>query len=324
MPPLPFFDGETVRETDPDQALFTQRLTDAAIAFISQHRTQPLFVYLPYVMPHVPIFASEKFRGLRNDLYAEVVEELDASVGRVLAVLDEYGLRENTWVIFSSDNGPFLSYGKHAGETGGLREGKLTAFEGGVRVPCLMRWPGKISADRVCRTPIMTIDLLPTINRLVGGKSPAARIDGIDIGNILFGTEDLPRPHPYLAFYNGNELHAIRSMQWKLHFPHPYLTVDGTPGVNGKPARYGELRPQSINQSGTAGIASRHGYRVEQIPLSLFDLERDPGETTNLSAENPQVIARLSSYADEIRTELGDSLTGKKGLAGQVRLAGGL
>ncbi len=160
MPPLPLYDGEKVIELDPDQSRFTKRFTERAVQFIERNAARPFFVYLPHVMPHVPIFASEPFKGRSAaGLYGDVMEELDWSVGEILATLMRLNLDGRTLVIFMSDNGPFLSYGEHAGSAAPLREGKLTVFEGGVRVPCLMRWPGRVPQGRVSDVPFMAIDL---------------------------------------------------------------------------------------------------------------------------------------------------------------------
>ncbi|MCA9195464.1 MAG: sulfatase-like hydrolase/transferase [Planctomycetales bacterium] len=313
MPPLPLFDGDKVIETDADQALFTRRLTERAVDFIGRHKSEPFFLYVPHIMPHVPIFASSTFRGQSNfGLYGDVIEELDWSVGRILDTLKSNGLEENTWVIFTSDNGPFLSYGSHAGSAGKLREGKLTTFEGGVRVPTLMRWPKHIPAGQVCSVPIMTIDLLPTVCGLLDAPLPAQTIDGLDVIQVLNGTAT-ESPHEMLAFYSGTELQAVRSGKWKLHFAHKFLTVNGPTRDDGKPAGFGKLTPKSITESGVEGIASRHGYRVELLPESLFDLEKDVSETNNVLRENPEVAKRLSKLAEQLRQQLGDSLTGIEG-----------
>lgn len=309
MPPLPLYDGEQIVATDVDQATFTQRLTERAVRFIDRHHQEPFFLYVPHIMPHVPIFASSRFRGSSQaGLYGDVIEELDWSVGQILDALEKHQLTENTLVIFLSDNGPFLSYGSHAGSAGPLREGKLTAFDGGVRVPTIMRWPGHIPRNHVCATPLMTIDLLPTICQWTGAALPLAPIDGKRIDEVLTGQTNRS-PHEYLAFYSGKELHAIRAGKWKLHFPHKYLTVIGETRTDGKPSGYGKLQPKAITESGVEGIASRHGYRVEQLQLSLFDLESDPGESKNLAEKFPQVVHQLQAFGEQIRSELGDSLT---------------
>jgi arylsulfatase len=317
MPPLPLLDGIRVVEKDPDQSLFTRRFTERAVAFVEKHKDRPFFLYVPHVMPHVPIFASEKFRGQSGrGLYGDVVEELDWSVGEIVAAIDRHGLAEKTLVIFLSDNGPFLSYGDHAGSPGLLREGKLTTFEGGMRSPCVMRWPGKIPAGSQCGEVAATIDLLPTIAKLVGRGTEENwphTIDGRDIGPLVLGKEGAKSPHETYNYYSGDELQAVRSGRWKLHFPHDYLTVTGPPGRGGKPAVVPGARPLSIAESGIRGIASRHGYGVGRIELSLFDLADDPGEKHNVAAEHPEVVTRLSELAQAAREDLGDSLAGVKG-----------
>lgn len=310
MPPLPFYDGEKIIEHDPDQSQFTRRFTERAVDFIQRSQSRPFFLYVPHVMPHVPIFASDKFKGRSAaGLYGDVIEELDWSVGEILATLKRLQLEENTLVIFISDNGPFLSYGEHAGSAAPLREGKLTTFEGGVRVPCLVRWPGHVRAGRVDARPFCGIDWLPTLTEIVGGKAPSLPIDGRSAKKILLDEKDAAPPHEALFFYSGTALQSVRSGPWKLHFPHPYITPAGEPGRGGKPSNWGKLAPASITQSGVEGIATRHGYRIEQLPLSLFNLETDPGEQHNLAAENPDVLKKLSALADAARLELGDSLT---------------
>ncbi|MFZ5831387.1 MAG: sulfatase [Planctomycetota bacterium] len=314
MPPLPLYDGEEVAEMDPDQSQFTRRFTERAVKFIEANKDRPFFLYVPHVMPHVPIFASESFRGrTARGLYGDVIEEIDWSVGEILAAVRKHGLDENTLVIFTSDNGPFLSYGDHAGSAAPLREGKLTTFEGGMRTPCIMRWPGKVPAGRECGELISTIDLLPTIAKLIGGELPTKPIDGKDAWAVIAGEPDARSPHEAFYYYAAGELQAVRSGRWKLHFPHDYLSVAGTPGTDGKPANFENLKPKAIEQSGIHGIASRHGYEVERTELALFNLEGDPGETKNLAADHPDVVERLSRLAEPARAELGDALSGRVG-----------
>jgi arylsulfatase A-like enzyme len=314
IPALPLYEDDKVIETDPDQSQFTRRFTELAVRFIEQNRSRPFFLYVPHVMPHVPIFASDQFRGRSElGLYGDVIEELDWSIGEILAALKKHQLDGNTLVIFCSDNGPFLSYGSHAGRAEPLRGGKLTTFEGGVRVPGIVRWPGKVPANRVCDLPVCTIDLLPTITKLVGGIGPTKPIDGKEISPILFGEPGATSPHHAYLFYAGSELQAIRSGRWKLHLPHDYLEVAGATRTDGKPANFENLKPAAMSQSGIRGIASRHGYKVERIELSLFDLDTDPGERVNVAAKHPAVVKQLLKYAEQARVELGDSLTGRTG-----------
>ncbi len=313
MPPLPLYDGAEVVETDPDQGLFTRRFTERAVNFIARNRERPFFLYLPHVMPHVPIFASAEWRGKSGSgLYADVVEELDASVGTILKALKTHGIDDRTLVVFLSDNGPFLSYGEHAGSAGMLREGKLTTFEGGMRVPCIARWPSTVPAGRTVDEIVSTLDLCTTVAALAGAEPVDRRSDGIDVRPLLFGEPD-SRGRTTYFYYSGTELQAIREGDWKLHLPHDYLTVAAEPGRDGKPSNFGRMKPESMALSGVRGIASRHGYRVESLPLSLYNLAVDPGETRNEAKARPDVVARLEGMAAKAREDLGDSLTGVQG-----------
>jgi arylsulfatase len=314
IPPLPLIEGEKTVETDPDQSQFTRRFTERAVRFIAANRDRPFFLYVPHVMPHVPIFASDRFRGKSaRGLYGDVVEEIDWSVGEILGALKTHGLEGRTLVIFASDNGPFLSYGNHAGSAGPLREGKLTTFEGGVRSPAILRWPGRIPAGTVCSEPVVAFDLLPTVAGLIGADLPGRPIDGRDIRALILGEPGAKSPHEAIFFYGGEELHAVRCGDWKLHLPHDYLSVAGTPGRDGKPANFENLKPQAIEQSGIRGIASRHGYEVRRTGRVLYDLRNDPGETRDVSAEHPEVVKRLEALAEKARADLGDAITGRKG-----------
>jgi arylsulfatase len=309
IPPLPLIANERVVTTDPDQAQLTNQFTDRAIAFITAQRQRPFFVYVPYVMPHVPIFATPAFRGKSaRGLYGDVVEELDAGVGRILATLAQHDLTQSTLVIFLSDNGPFLSYGTHAGRATPFREGKLTTFEGGVRVPFVVRWPGRVPAGRTSADFITGLDVLPTLATAIGAKLPARPLDGQNLLGALTGQPEAIGRSAF-AYFAGNELHAVRSGQWKLHLPHDYLTVAGSPGTDGKPANHAQMRPVAIEESGIRGIASRHGYRVAQQPQALYDLTADPGETTDQSATQPTRVAELLRLAERVRADLGDDLT---------------
>lgn len=210
MPPLPLYDGLNEIELDPDHSQFTSRFTRRAMEFIENNAGRPFFLYLLHVMPHVPIFASAEFRG-KSELgaYGDVIQELDWSVGEIMKTLQRLNLDRNTLLIFISDNGPFLSYGEHAGSAAPLREGKLTTFEGGMRVPCLASWPGHIPAGQVCDTPFMGIDWLPTIAEIVGGElSAALEIDGCSAKSLLLAASG-PSPHEALYFYSGTALQAL-------------------------------------------------------------------------------------------------------------------
>lgn len=272
--------------TADDQKQLTTQYTENAVRFIRENAGEPFFLYLAHSMPHVPLYVSEKFAGTQpRGLFGDVISEVDWSVGEVLKALDEVGVADNTFVIFTSDNGPWLNYGDHAGSADPLREGKGTIFEGGVRVPCVARFPGRIPEGIVCDEPAMTIDLLPTIAGMVGADLPEKKIDGLNIWPLLSGEEGAVSPHEALIFYWGKELQAIRSGDWKLHFPHKYRHVI-TPGTDGNPGQ------QTMS---------------EKIGLSLFNLKKDISETKDVAAEHPDVVARLSELADVTREQLGDS-----------------
>jgi arylsulfatase len=301
---------------------------EEALRFIRDHRDRTFFLYLALTAPHANNEAGKRgmevpdlgeYAGLDwpepQKGHAAMITRMDGDVGRVLDLVKDLGLDEKTLVIFISDNGPFLSYGEHAGSALPLREGKLTVFEGGVRVPCLARWPGRVPAGRVSATPFMALDWLPTFTELVGGKAPTLKTDGRSAKALLLGEPGARAPHDALFFYSGTALQAVRSGPWKLHFAHPYITVAAEPGRAGKPSNFGKLAPTSITQSGVEGIATRHGYRVEQLPLSLYNLNDDPSESKNLAAAHPEIVARLSTSAATIRVELGDSLQKVTGTA---------
>ncbi|HUR59655.1 MAG TPA: sulfatase [Opitutaceae bacterium] len=309
LPPLPVYENEKVVATDPDQSRFTQDITAHSVAFIERHRDRPFFLYVPHVMPHVPIFASEKFRGTSGrGLYGDVVQELDWSVGEIMATLGRLKLDETTLVVFASDNGPWHSYGEHAGSAGGLREGKLTTFEGGLRVPFLVRWPGHIPAGRVSDELFTAMDLHTSLVAMIGARADNAKRDGLDLSSLLLGRRGA-KGRNELWYYSTDELHAVRQGEWKLHVPHEYLTLAGAPGRDGKPSNFGRFAPGSIKDSGLRGIASRHGYRFEKIGLALYNLHADPGETRDLAAVHPEIVARLLKVVAAARADLGDALT---------------
>jgi arylsulfatase A-like enzyme len=320
IPSLPLYDGEKVVETDPDQRRFTRRLTDRAVTFIDANRNRPFLLYVPHVMPHVPIHVSDAFNGKsKAGLYGDVIEELDAGVGDIVAALEKHGLREKTLVVFMSDNGPFLSYGDHAGSAGPLREGKLTTFEGGVRVPCIVSWPGTVPTGRTSDEIVSAIDLYPTLAGLIGAKLPTHRIDGVDVWPFLSGKAD-KSPRDTFLYYAGEELQAVRLGKWKLHFPHDYLTIAGPPGRGGKPANFANMKPKGIEESGLRGIASRHGYEVKRQETALYDLTTDTGERLDVARDHPAVVQQIHQLAARARDDLGDSLTRHAGK--NVRMVG--
>jgi arylsulfatase A-like enzyme len=293
-PPLPLFDGDQVIETNPDQTRFTTEFTERTIDFIKRHKSQPFFVYLPHPMPHVPLFVSDKFKGKSEQgMYGDVMMEIDWSVGQILKALEETGLEENTLVIFTSDNGPWLNYGNHAGSSGGFREGKGTSFEGGQRVPCLMLWKGAIPEGKISNNLVAGIDILPTIAELAGAPLPQKKIDGVSLVPLLMGEDGANPRETFYYYFRQNNLEAVRSGHWKLVFPHPGRTYEGyEPGKGGMPG------PVNINFPFEAG---------------LYDLSRDPGERYNLFKYYPDIVAELEQIAMKAREDLGDDLTGNTG-----------
>jgi arylsulfatase A-like enzyme len=292
FPDLPLIDGEKVVEHNPDQRMLTTWYTERAVRFIAANRDRPFFLYMPHSMPHVPLHVSARFDGKTDrGLFGDVIAELDWSVGQILGALKEHGLDDETLVIFTSDNGPWLSYGDHAGSARPLREGKGTSFEGGVREPFAARWPGHVPAGAVSSEPVMTIDLLPTFARLAGAAISTDRlIDGKDISPLLLGQAGARSPHEALFFYWGRDLQAVRSGRWKLHLPHSYQAL-ATPGSGGNPGK----------------------YVTKSIELALFDLESDPGETQNVTEGHPEVVQRLQQLAESAREDLGDAATKRTG-----------
>lgn len=288
-PHLPLIDGNEIvnaQVTPKDQEQLTTQYTERAVQFIENHKDEPFFVYLPHSMVHVPLYVSDRFRGKsERGLFGDVMMEIDWSVGRILDTLRKNGLADNTMVIFTSDNGPWLSYGDHSGSAGPLREGKGTMFEGGCRESCVMWWPGKIPGGTKCDVPAMTIDILPTIANLIGARLPDHPIDGKDIWPLISDAAPSESPHEAYYLYYGKQLHAIRSGKWKLHFPHNYRTLAGKPG-------------------GTGGIPS--AYSQAKTGTELYDLESDIGETTDVAAKYPDVVAKLTKLAETARRELGD------------------
>lgn len=293
FPPLPLIQDSAVIDEEVDateQKTLTTRYTARAVDFIKRNKERPFFFYYAPNQPHVPLFVSEKYEGKSGaGLYGDVIEEIDWSVGEILRTLDETGLAEKTIVLFSSDNGPWTSYGNHAGSTGPLREAKGTCYEGGLRVSCIVRWPGKIPAGSVCREPASTIDLLPTLAAITGAPALPNPIDGLDIRPLLLGEKDARSPHDALFFYYANgQLQAMRSGPWKLLFPHTARTMKGqAPGQDGVPGKYAPL----------------------PVGLELYQLTEDIGETTNIAAQHADLVTALQAKADVMRAELGDSLT---------------
>jgi arylsulfatase A len=294
-PKLPIYENDHLfREemTIDDLNHLTTWYTERAVRFIEEHRRQPFFLYVAHSMPHVPLGVSEKFRGkTRRGLYGDVIEEIDWSTGQILEALKRNGIDKDTWVIFTSDNGPWLSYGNHAGSAKPLREGKATNWEGGTRVPCVMRWPGKLPAGKESREMIMTIDLFPTIAHLVAAPLPPSKLDGLDVWPLIACQRGARNPHPaYWFYYEVNQLQAVVTSdgRWKLQLPHTYSTLDGKPGGrDGVPAPYAQRQIEKAQ---------------------LYDLLNDVSETRDVSAQHPDIVQQLEVEAGRARAELGDSL----------------
>lgn len=296
-PPLPIYENETpthVGLSHADQEQLTTWYAEHAVSFIERHKDQPFFLYVAPNMPHVPLHVSDKFRGKsERGLYGDVIEEIDWAMGQILDALKKNGLDDNTLVMFTSDNGPWLSYGNHAGSAEPLREGKGTSFDGGHREPFIARWPGKIPADSVWPGPAMAIDLFPTIARLTGAKLPDHKIDGLDIWPLFTGESGAKNPHDaYYFYYDVNALQAVRAGDWKLFFPHTSRTMKGqAPGHDGLPGKYKPL----------------------PVGHELYNLSDDIGETKDVAAENPEVVKQLEALAEKARADMGDSLTHRVG-----------
>jgi arylsulfatase A len=307
QPLLPLYEGNHIIERGLDDAQHTRRFTERAVEFIESNADQPFFLYLAHPMPHVPLGVSDAFVGRSGQgLYGDVLMELDWSVGEIMNALERTGIDENTLVLFMSDNGPWLAFGNHAGSALPLREGKLTGFEGGVRVPALARWPGRIPGGSSSDDVAGLVDLLPTIAELVGGSLPDDRtLDGKSMVGTLYGNRipseiapraDAPRT---MIYHVQGMLHAIRVGRFKLHLHHPYRFV------------------------GRAGSDGRRGTTSHAwIEQSLFDLEKDPGELVDVSVLYPDVLRIMLDEAERARADLGDRLMGVEG--GDVRPEGGV
>jgi arylsulfatase A-like enzyme len=318
-PPLPLFDGERVIDADvtaEDQAALTGRYAARAVDFIERAAQaedgRPFFLYLAHTMPHVPLFSGEKFRGKSGQgIYGDVVTEIDAAVGAVLDALDRTGLANDTLVLFTSDNGPWIRFGNHGGSAGPLREGKGTVFEGGIRAPCVARLPGVIPAGSTSDALLASIDILPTVAAFTGAPLPldpaghclvaGKRIDGHDRRAAFTATEaaSVSDGVTHWYHYQTGELQAVRRGRWKLLLPH---TADRLqePGHDGRP---GKTVPLAVGRE-------------------LYDLRSDPGERHDVAAVHPEIVAELERVAETARAEIGDTLTGREGAG--VRPPGGV
>ncbi len=281
--PLQFWDNGKVtieRVTKEHQPMLTTWYTEHAVDFIKRNKDKPFFLYVPHSMPHVPIFCSEKFKGKSGTgLYGDVMMEIDWSVGEITKALKANGLEDNTLVFFSSDNGPWISYGNHAGKTP-FREAKGTGFDGGTRSACIIKFPGRVKPGTISKRAFCTLDVLPTLASLAGAQLPENPIDGKNVWDLVIGKPGAKNPHEYYPFCTGQNFEGVISGdgRWKLHLPHSYRTLV-EPGKDGMPGKYTQ----------------------KEIELSLFDMENDPYETTNVLDKHPDVAERLKQYAEQHR-----------------------
>ncbi|MDE2956634.1 MAG: sulfatase [Bacteroidota bacterium] len=289
-PPLPLVENDRTIEVEPDQRLLTRRYTERATTFIETHRDEPFFLYMAHTFPHMPLFVSDDFAGQsRRGLYGDVIMEIDASTGTIMDALERHNLTHHTLIIFTSDNGPWLVKAPFAGSAGPFREGKGTTFEGGHRVPLILRWPARIPAGQVSDAMVLAMDLMPTIAALTEAPPGPYPFDGKDLMPTIDGG---PTPHEAFFYYRGRALEAVRSGPWKLHVPHLFRSIHGATLV-------------TPTHPGT--------YRQDSTDLALYDLAADPGETRNLAGDHPDVVDHLLTLMETARQDLGDSRTGVQG-----------
>ena len=271
----------------------TRFLTEKSVEFISNNKNKPFFIYFPHPMPHTPLGVSEKFRNsTKHGKYGDVISEIDWSVGQIVAELKKHKLLENTLIIFTSDNGPWLNFGLHAGSTAGLREGKGTSWEGGQRVPCIMYWKDQIPKGIVSNKICSAIDILPTLAEITGTELPNRKIDGISILSLMKNKKNADPRNVFLYYYENNQLQAIRYGDWKLVYPHTYRSYLGVePGKNGMPGAYNTAKCQK----------------------ELYNLISDRNEKNNVIDKHPEIVAIIDSIANEAREDLGDFLTNSRG-----------
>ena len=288
------YENETKLKVLKDQTFLTQALTERSIAFIEKNKKNPFFLFLSHPQPHVPLFVSEKFKGTsKRKLYGDVIQEIDNSVGQIIKALKERDLEKNTIIIFTSDNGPWLSYGNHSGSAGIYKEGKGTSWEGGHRVPGVVYYPNEIKKNTKIEAPAMGIDWLPTIADFTKSALPDKKIDGLSLVPLLKGETEKSPHQNFFFYYNRNELHAIRHLDYKLYFPHKYRSLNGRMGRDdGLPINYDQNEINSIE---------------------LYNLKEDPSETNEISNSNQKIVNKILKIGDSIRNILGDSLKDIKG-----------
>ena len=288
-PELPLIVGNEIAEritSLKDQDKLTTLYTEKAVDFIDRNANNPFFLYVPHTMGHIPLGVSDKFRGKSEQgLYGDVMMEIDWSVGEIMNTLEKNNIAENTIVVFTTDNGPWLNFGNHAGSAGGLREGKTTSWEGGQRVPFIVQWPEKIPAGTICNKLACAIDLLPTFTAITNGELPENKIDGLDISSLLKGDFKSEPRETILYYYGKNNLNAVRKGNWKLVLPHTFSSYNTEPGNDG----HGGKRIKTV---------------IEKP--ELYNMMRDPGEQYNVIEYYPDKVREIMAIVEKARKELGD------------------
>jgi arylsulfatase len=292
MKPSVLMRNNTVIQQPVQQKGLTEKYTDEAVAFIEAHHSGPFFLYLPHTLPHIPLRLDKDFKGASDrKKYGDAIVTIDHYMGELYKTLEKHSLQNNTLIIFTSDNGPWLLMRSSGGKAYPLRGGKRTIYEGGFRVPCIMHWPDAIRKNQVKKTFVTAMDLLPTIARIVDAPLPDGRIDGKDIHDIITDKTD-ESPYEYFCYYTGKRLDAIRAGNWKLVFKRK--TSWNAP--------YNFMKNKMLRKN-----------MDTVIPPALYNLETDIGEKNNLIKKYPDVAHKLSRIAERVRKDLGDKRYGIRG-----------
>jgi arylsulfatase len=304
-PDLPIIEGNETIATITSwkgQDTLTTLYTEKAVAFINRNAKNPFFLYVPHTMAHIPLGVSDKFRGKsKQGFYGDVMMEIDWSVGEIEKALEANGISENTVFIFTTDNGPWLNFGNHAGSAGGLREGKTTSWEGGQRVPFIIKWPAGTPAGTICDKLGCAVDLLPSFAKIAGANLPNLKIDGVDITELWKGNTDAEPRDNILFYYGKNNLNGVRKGNWKLVLPHTWQSYNTEPGNDG-----------------------HGGKRINMTVESpeLYDMTRDPGEQYNVIKYHPEKAAEIMQLVEAARNELGDLNVGLEKGTGNREIGG--
>ena len=305
FPDLPLIEGNETKELITDlkgQDKLTTLYTEKAVDFINRNADKPFFLYVPHNMGHIPLGVSDKFRSKSDQgFYGDVMMEIDWSVGEIEKALEANGISENTIFIFTTDNGPWLNFGNHAGSAGGLREGKTTSWEGGQRVPFIIKWPGKTPAGTICNKLGCAVDILPSFAKIADANLPSLKIDGVDITELWKGSTDAEPRDNILFYYGKNNLNGVRKGNWKLVLPHTWQSYNTEPGKDGYAGK-------------------RINMKVESP--ELYNLMRDPGEQYNVIEYYPEKAAEIMQLVEAARTELGDLNVGLEKGTGNREIGG--